>query len=185
MKRARPLLLILLAVAGGGAIAWSSFRPASITLTGIVTTNDVVVSPQVAGQIGQLRVNEGDTVRQGQVVAAIVPDELAADTAYYAQNAAGLSSQVRESQAGLRFQQRQTADQTAQAESTLAATEAQVKAAAADVEAARLTFTRTEDLGRQGIASAQELDQARTTFNAAQAKLDALDRKSTRLNSSH
>src|SRR5262249_7235362 len=120
MKRLRLLLLVVLA-AGVllGAYAWANHRPATLTLTGIVTTNDVIVSPQVAGQIGQLRVNEGDTVRQGQVVAAIVPDELAADTAYYAQNAAGLSSQVRESQAGLRFQQRQTTDQIAQAESTL------------------------------------------------------------------
>src|SRR5205823_5767565 len=140
MKRLRPLLLIVLAAAVGlGAYAWANQRPATLTLTGIVTTNDVIVSPQIAGQIGQLLVQDGEAVKKGQVLAAIVPDELQADTAYYTQNAAGLSSQVSESQAGLRFQQRQTTDQIAQAESTLAATEAQVKAAAADVEAARLT----------------------------------------------
>ncbi len=48
------------------------------------------------------------------------PDELQADTAYYRQNVEGLSSQVRESEAALRFQQRQLTDQIAQAESTLA-----------------------------------------------------------------
>src|SRR5713101_2522712 len=133
MKRLRPFVLIVLAAAVGlGAYAWANHRPATLTLTGIVTTNDVIVSPQIAGQIGQLPVQDGDAVRKGQVLATIVPDELQADTAYYTQNAAGLSSQVRESQAGLRFQQRQTTDQIAQAESTLAATEAQVKAAAAD-----------------------------------------------------
>ncbi len=61
-----------------------------------------------------------------------------AETAYYAQNVEGLSSQVRESEAALRFQERQMADQIAQAESTLASTEAQAKAAAADLDQARV-----------------------------------------------
>ena len=50
----------------------------------------------------------------------IAPDELKADTAYFAQNVEGLSSQVRESEAALRYQQRLTVDQIRQAESTLA-----------------------------------------------------------------
>ena len=174
MKRARPLLLVLLAVVGGGAFAWSSLRPATITLTGIVTTNDVVVSPQVAGQISQLLVTEGDPVRKGQLLATIIPDELKADTAYYSQNAAGLGSQVRESEAALRLEQSTTDHQTAQAEATLAATQAQVQAAVADLAAANATYARTQDLARQQIASAQDLDQAKAAADAAQAKLDAL-----------
>jgi HlyD family secretion protein len=104
----------------------------------------------------------------------ISPDELRAETAYYAQNAQGLSSQVRESQAALRLEERQTADQIRQAEATLAATESQLQAARADLESARLTFTRTERLAEQKIASAQEGDAARTARDAAQAKVDAL-----------
>ncbi|HEV3139364.1 MAG TPA: HlyD family efflux transporter periplasmic adaptor subunit, partial [Vicinamibacterales bacterium] len=45
------------------------------------------------------------------------------------------------------------------------------------LENARLTYARTQDLAQQRVASAQELDQARTAFNAAQAKLDALNRQ--------
>src|SRR5262249_61385446 len=105
------------------------------------------------------------------------PDELKADTAYFSQNVAGLSSQVRESEAALRFQQRQTADQINQAESTLASTEAQVAAAAADLENLRLIYQRTQDLARQGVVSPQELDQARTAAVSAQAKLDALKKQ--------
>jgi HlyD family secretion protein len=84
---------------------------------------------------------------------------------------------VRESEAALRFQERQTVDQIRQAESTLASIEAQVAAASADLEQARLTFARTQNLARQGVASPQELDQARTAVAAAQAKLDALARQ--------
>src|SRR5512144_921377 len=143
MKRLRPLLVLTIVLgAGYAAYAYLNRPPTSLVLTGIVTTNDVIVSPQIAGQIGRLMVKEGDQVKKDQLVAVITPDELKADTAYFAQNVEGLSSQVQESEAALRFQQRQLSDQIAQAESTLASTEAQAKAATADLENARLTFTR-------------------------------------------
>jgi HlyD family secretion protein len=178
MKRLRPLLA--LAVIGG--LGWAAYRyinrpPTSLTLTGIVTTNDVIVSSQIAGQIERLIVKEGDQVQKGRQIAVLKPDELKAETAYYAQNQEGLSSQVRESEAALRFQQRQTADQIAQAESTLASLEAQIKAATADLEQARTTYARTQNLSGQGVVSPQELDQARTAFTGAQAKLDALNKQ--------
>src|SRR5580765_2283553 len=121
MKRLRPLL-ILLVVAGlvYGAYWYTSRPPRELVLTGIVTTNDVVVSPQIGGQIRELKVVEGDIVKKDQLVALIRPDELLADSDFYMHSAAGLSSQVRESEAALRFQERQTGDQIKQAESTLA-----------------------------------------------------------------
>ncbi|HEY7284169.1 MAG TPA: efflux RND transporter periplasmic adaptor subunit [Vicinamibacterales bacterium] len=178
MKRLRPLLILaIVAGLGYAAYAYATRPPTSLTLTGIVTTNDVIVSPQIAGQIEKLLVKEGDEVKKDQLVAVLKPDELKADTAYYSQNVEGLSSQVRESEAALRFQERQLADQIAQAESTLASSEAQVKAAAADLENARATYTRTQNLSQQRVVSPQELDQARTNFNSTQAKLDALTKQ--------
>ena len=178
MKRLRPLAILLLLAGAGYAVYVNANRPpTALVLTGIVTTNDVIVSPQIAGQIGQLLVGEGDAVKKDQLVAVIVPDELRADTAYFAQNVEGLSSQVRESEAALRFQERQTVDQIRQAESTLQSLESQVDAAAADVEHARLTYTRTQNLSQQGVVSPQELDQARTASTAAQARLDGLKRQ--------
>ncbi len=177
MRTRLLLLLILVAAAGAGAYAYMRMGPTPLVLTGIVTTNDVIVSAQIGGQIAQRLVKEGDAVRKDQLIAVIAPDELKADTTYFSQNQQGLSSQVRESEAALRFQERQTVDQIRQAESTLASIEAQVEAASADLEQARLTFTRTQNLARQGVASPQELDQARTAVAGAQAKLDALKRQ--------
>src|SRR5450759_1193539 len=112
MSRKRAVFLLILVLgAGAGTYAYRHLPPPPLVLTGIVTTNDVIVSPQVGGQIGQLLVAEGDTVKKDQLVAVLVPDELRADTAYFAQNVEGLSSQVRESEAALRFQERQTVDQ--------------------------------------------------------------------------
>jgi multidrug resistance efflux pump len=173
MKNARLLLPLAALLLAGGAYAYSSLRPAALTLTGVVTTNDVIVSPQVAGQIGQLLVKEGDAVTKDQVLATIVPDELKADNAYYAQSAAGVTSQVRESEAALRFEEQQMRQEIAQAESTLASAAAQAQAAAADRDAARATYARTQDLARQQIASAQDLDQAQAAAGATDAKLDA------------
>jgi len=178
MKRLRPLLILaVLAASGYGVYAYVNRPPTSLTLTGIVTTNDVIVSPQIAGQVEQLLVTEGDQVKKDQLIAVLRPDELKADTAYYTQNVEGLSSQIRESEAALRFQQRQMTDQISQAESTLASTEAQVKAAAADFENARVTYTRTQNLSEQKVVSPQELDQAKANFNSTQAKLDALNKQ--------
>jgi len=176
MRRLVVLLVVAL-VAAGGYWYYQRLRPSVLVLTGIVTTNDVIVSSQIAGQIDQLLVAQGATAKKDQLVAVIKPDELKADTAYYTHNVEGLSSQVRESEAALRFQERQTADQIRQAESTLASTEAQVAAATADLENARLTYTRTQDLSKNGIVSPQELDQTRTALAAAQAKVEALKKQ--------
>ncbi len=169
-------LVVLLVLAGAATAGYYYYTrpPTSLTLTGIVTTNDVIVSSQIAGQVGQLLVKEGDTVKANQLVAVITPDELKADIDYYAQNAAGMSSQVRESEAALRLEQRQTADQILQAQATLASTQAQLQSARADLENARLTFARTEKLAAQKIASTQELDVSRTARDAAQGKVDSL-----------
>jgi HlyD family secretion protein len=177
MRRRVVLVAVLLAVGAGAAYAYFYRRPPALVLTGIVTTNDVVVSPQVAGQIAQLLVNEGEAVKKDQLVAVINPEELQADTAYYSHNVAGLSSQVAESEAALRLQERQTTDQIQQAESTLASINAQTESATAELDQARTTFTRTQDLSRAGVVSAQELDQARSAVAAAQGRVDALKKQ--------
>jgi HlyD family secretion protein len=179
MSRRRIVIaLVLVAVLlGAGAYYVVASRPAVLVLTGIVTTNDVVVSPQIGGQIGRLLVNEGDTVTRDQLVAVITPDELAADRTYYTQNARGVTSQVKESEAALRYQEQQTRDQIRQAEAMLASTESQRAAAEADLEIARLSFERNQKLVQQQLISVEQFDQARTGFEGARAKVESLKRQ--------
>src|SRR5689334_17589710 len=105
MKRS-VAILALIAVAAIGWAAYVHSRPSVLVLTGIVTTNDVIVSPQIGGQIAELAVREGDTVHKDQRLAVLHPDELRAETSYYTSTAAGVASQVRESEAALRYQER-------------------------------------------------------------------------------
>ena len=179
MNRRRIVLLlaVLAVVLGGGGYYVIASRPPVLVLTGIVTTNDVVVSPQIGGQIGRLLVNEGDTVTRDQLLAEIAPDELAADRAYYTQSAEGLSSQVRESEAALRYQEQQTRDQIRQAEAMLASTESQRVAAESDLEIARLSFERNQRLVQQQLISVEQFDQARTSFEGARAKVESLKKQ--------
>jgi HlyD family secretion protein len=176
MKRAVRLILLLGII--GGIVYYSRQKPPSVlTLTGIVTTNDVIVSSQIAGRIDQLLVKEGDAVKRDQMLAVMQPDELMADRSYYEHSVAGLSSQIQESEAALRYQQRQTADQITQAEATLAATIAQQAEAAANLENAKLNLERNEALLKQEVVPQQQYDQARTAYDAARARVETVNKQ--------
>jgi HlyD family secretion protein len=171
-------LVILLVVVGGAAYYWYSHRdPAEIVLTGIVTTHEVVVSPQIAGRIDKLLVNEGDMVKADQLLAVLAPDELRQEQAFYSYTAAGAGSQVQQSEAALRLEERQMNDQIAQAEATLASTESQRAAADAELENARLTLDRAQRMVKDGIGTQEQLDTARTGHEVAKSRIAALARQ--------
>jgi HlyD family secretion protein len=175
MKRKLPIFVVLLAAAVSVALYYSKNRRVKVlVLTGIVTTDDVIVSSQIQGRLSRLQVKEGDTVSRGQLLAVIDPDEMRADRAFYAHSEEGNAAQVKEAEAALKYQEMQTKDQIRQAEAQLAATEAQQVEAVADLERARLDAERAEGLFRQGIVSAQSNDQARTVYEAAKAHVDSL-----------
>ncbi|HYK04973.1 MAG TPA: efflux RND transporter periplasmic adaptor subunit [Thermoanaerobaculia bacterium] len=177
MQRVRLLVVLLLIGVGGGAYYYAQRAPERLTLTGIVTSNDVIVSPQIAGRIDRLFVREGDVVKKGQLAALLVPDELRQESAFFTHSAEGAMSQVRESASALRLQERQTADEIRQAEATLAAVESQHKAAEAELENARLAAERLQKMSAQGVMAAEQFDQARTAHDAARARVASLARQ--------
>jgi HlyD family secretion protein len=148
-------------------------RPGPLVLTGIVTTNDVIVSPQVSAQLSKLLVKEGDKVEANQLLAVLVPDELRADRAFAAQSEQGLGNQVDVSAAALRYQEQQTADQIKQAQANVATAIAQQQEAAANLDIAKLSLGRSEAMLKAGAISTQDLDQARTNFAVASARVQA------------
>ena len=179
MSRILKRLVLLLIVAGAVAGAYYSLHkpPGPLVLTGIVTTEDVIIGPQVGGQIARLLVKEGDSIRRDQLVAVMTTDELQANREYYARQIDSVQSQIGENQAGLRYQERQTEDQIQQAQAALSAAIAQVGEARAAVENARITFERTQKLSSEGVAPAQQLDQTRTSYDGAKAQLDAAEKQ--------
>ena len=102
MKKLLPLLL----VAAGIAIYWFVNRPPSeLVLTGIVTTHEVVVSPQIAGPDRAAAGQRGRHRRQGRSCwPSWRPDELREDRAFYGASAEGAGAQVAQSEAALRLE---------------------------------------------------------------------------------
>jgi HlyD family secretion protein len=171
------IALLVLAALGAGAYYIFGGRATTLVLTGIVTTNEVVVSSQVQGQIGQLLVKEGDAVTSGERLAILTPDELRADSAYYTQAAEGASSQVQQNEAALRMEQQQTQSQIQQAEASQQSAEAQQKSARADLDNAKLTFDRQKKLLETGASTQEDYDQARTTYDATTARVESLGKQ--------
>jgi len=172
MKRVLPLLVIL---ALGGGVYWYTSRPAtSLTLTGIVTTNHIVVSPQITGRLERLLVAEGDVVKADQLLAVLTPDELREERAFYSFSAEGAGSQVQESEAAVRLQERITTDQIAQAEANLAATESQQAATQAEFDNARIAYDRAQRMFKDAIGTQERLDETKTAFEVGKSRLAAL-----------
>jgi HlyD family secretion protein len=170
----RAAILVLLLVLVGCAIAYLlTHRPHGVIITGIVTTDAVIVSSEIQGRLEKLQVREGDAVKRGDLLAVIRPQEWKADLAFFANGEGQWQAQVSQAQADLKYQEARTSNQIRQAEANLAASQAQVQQAVADLENAKLTFQREEDLYRRGVDAPQAFDQARTAYDSAKARVES------------
>jgi HlyD family secretion protein len=174
MKKRLPVILVLVAVAASGLYYWISRRPSSIVLTGIVATDDVRVNSQIQGRIQKLLVQQGDTVKQGQLLALIQPQEWTADRAFYENSQKESAAQVEQAKADLKLVEAQTRDQIRQAEANLAMYNAQVAQARAELEYARLLFERAKALRARNINSEQDYEQASSNYTGSKAHVESL-----------
>src|SRR5215468_3643252 len=106
-KRSPRGLLVVLALAATGVVAYRALNapPKFVTLTGVVTTDDVIVSPLVTARLDKLLVKQGDSVQAGQLLAVLSPGELMAESDYFKHSAQGFSGQIEETQAALRYEE--------------------------------------------------------------------------------
>lgn len=175
MIRRLPWIVLLLALVAGSVYLYRTMnRPQGLVLTGIVTTHEVYVSPQIQGRLSQLLVKEGDAVKAGQLLAVIDPQELQADRLFYARSEEGAAAQVEEDEAALKYQKTLTRDQIRQAEAALTAAEAQSREVLAEMELDRVNLERAESLFKKQVLAAQALDQARTAYETSKARAESL-----------
>src|ERR1035441_7732752 len=140
MKRKIPLLIIVIVVLAAAVYFLAARRGREIVLTGMVTTDEVIVSSEIQGRLQKLLVREGDAVTNGQLLAQIQPAERTADLAFYTDSAEQSAAQVVQARADLKFQEAQTSNLIWQSEANLAATRDQVTQAESDLENFSLTF---------------------------------------------
>jgi len=109
---------------------------------------EVKISPDISGEITELNVEEGDSVRKGQVLARIFADIYA-------------------------LQRDEAASQVGQTEATVANSQAALEATRASLEQAKQAYDRNKKLYDQKVISQAEFEQFETTYRSAQANYNA------------
>ncbi|HEU4473052.1 MAG TPA: efflux RND transporter periplasmic adaptor subunit [Flavisolibacter sp.] len=109
---------------------------------------EVKISPDISGEITELTVQEGDSVRKGQVLARIYADIYSS-------------------------QRDEAAARVAQSQATVANSQAALDALKAQLDQARQAFNRNKDLYDQKVISRAEFEQFETQLRSAQSQYNA------------
>lgn len=109
---------------------------------------EVKISPDISGQITELNVEEGDSVKKGQVLAKIYADIYA-------------------------LQRDEAASRVNQSAATVENSRAALEALKATMEQAQQAYDRNKSLFDQKVISKSELEQFETTLRTAQANYNA------------
>jgi len=149
-------------------------RDKDLVLIGTVDANQVIVSPQVAGRLQKLLVDEGTPVKLGDLIAELDPSELQAEAQAAKANIASLHEKVAEMEATEQATQGSTTSGVANAQAKLQAARAQLLQAQATLERVQSDSRRTIALAKSGVASDQDRVQAETNLQAQQATVEAL-----------
>jgi HlyD family secretion protein len=180
--KARNKVFILLGILFLGALVFylaTTPRGSDLDLIGTVDANQVVVSPQVAGRIAKLLVEEGTKVKQGDLIASLDPSELEAQARAAAATIDSLRSQVSATQATSAATQGSTTSSVANAQARLEAARAQLTQAEAMLSRTESDSRRTIELAQQGVMSDQERVQAEMNLKAQQATVASLQQQVT------
>ena len=174
-KRRRVILVIAVVVllVAGTIFHFVNREPSSLVLTGVVTTDEVRVGAMTQGHLRDLMVGPGDTVKKGEMLARIEPEDAQADFSYYKNTENASAAAVDESVAQLELLEMQTREQIRQADANLAVSRAQAAAGDANLEQARLELERQQGMRERQLNSQQALDQARTAYEAARAAAES------------
>jgi len=163
---------------------------------GAVEATEVNVSSKIPGRIASLSVDEGDPVRQGEVIAVLESEEISAKVRQAQAGLQATDAQMEQARLAVELEALRTEDQVRQAKAALEAARAKwemaqngprpqeirqaeqaVEAARAQFMVAQKTWNRLEALAKEGVIPQQKADEAEGAFLAAQAQLQAAEAK--------
>jgi multidrug resistance efflux pump len=172
----RNKLLVIVGVLIALATIWyfaTTDRTSEMVLIGTIDANQVIVSPQVAGRIVKLAVDEGTVVKQGDVIAELDRSELEAQTNAAEATIRSLESRVGEARATEQQARGQTSSDVLNAQARLQAARANLVQAEADAERQKTDTDRVVALAKAGVAAQQQSDEAVAMLKSAQARVQA------------
>jgi HlyD family secretion protein len=144
-----------------------------LILEGVVDANQVVVSPKVQGILERLDVDEGSSVRAGELIATLDTAELNAEMDADRASVENLRAQLAQAESNYQLALTETAGDLAGAEARLSMTKAQLEQSRSQLERVRNDFQRTKALSTQGVSAKQDLDHWTADLRTQQATVDA------------
>lgn len=138
-----------------------------ITASGtIVPIQTVNLSPKSAGRVAELRVEQGDRVQQGQIIARMESRTLEAERLQALASLAETRARLAETRAGSR------SEEVAQAQSNLELARGQVREAQTRLDLAQERVRRNQVLADEGAIARDRLDEVLSEERAARASLE-------------
>lgn len=139
---------------------WMLTRPVPMEVQGVVESTQVKVASKLVGRIDSLAVSKGDQVVKGQLLFTLLSPEI--------------DARIEQANAALRAAEAQNnkAIKGADTEDITAAYNSFMKAQAA-LELAEKTFSRVENLYKDGVVPGQKKDEAETQLKAARETANA------------
>jgi HlyD family secretion protein len=141
-------------------------EPAStVRVSGHVEATEVQVAAEVGGRVVELRVAEGDRVKQGDIIARLDTRDTELQIAAARAERAAADAETRLLQAGAR------PEDIRQAEAQVQAAETDAGAAAAELKAAEIDLERFESLLRANAGSQKQRDDATARAEVARERV--------------
>ena len=165
MNRKRVIGIALLAAAAIALSLWLRRDGSGVHYTGFVEGEERVLRAEVAGRVLDVAFSEGDPVPAGALVARLDPAEIDAKLASKQRELAVLDAQIQR-------QQEQVALTDVTWQRDVASREAELRSAQAEARLASVTHQRQAQLAKQGVASAQRVDESRSARDASSSAVD-------------
>jgi len=150
-----PLAVVVIAVVVGGALWYADYASYLKTDDAYVASDNISVSSKIMGRISHLYVQEGDSVKQGQLLAELDSVDLLAQKK---QMIAGKS---------------QTEANKAQTEAKFQYDEKNIKVLQIALEKAQDDFDRSKKQYNGGVVTKEQYDHSKKAVETAQAQYEA------------
>jgi HlyD family secretion protein len=199
MKKRIVIILVLAAVAGAGVYAYRGANKTPenrIVVSGNIELTEVNIAFKTAGRLIERTVDEGDSVKKGQLIARLDRDQLLAQRDRETAGLQSAESQLAQAQTALEWEKSTLAADIEQRTGDVAANEARlaelkngarpqerldaqaaVDSAQSEVERANKDWDRAQVLHRDDDISTAQFDQYRNRWETAVAALNSAKEK--------
>jgi HlyD family secretion protein len=195
MKKRIIVILVLLVAAGAAVYAFRGMnrQPDNrVVVSGNIELTEVNIAFKTAGRLIERNVDEGDAVKQGQVIARLDRDQLMAQREREAEGLASANSQLAQAVTSVEWQKANLAADIEQKRADLASNEARlaelkngsrpqekldakaaVDAAQSELERSARDWDRAQTLYKNDDISTAQYDQYRNRWESAKASLNS------------